>query len=46
MVLSSDKAVRKQAKKQASEVHGMFWIFNRLVKKDLLSEADANIKVR
>lgn len=46
MVLSSDKAVRKQAKKQASEVHGMFWIFDRLVEQGLLSKADASMKLR
>lgn len=45
-VLSSDKAVRKYAKKQASEVHGMFWIFDRLVEKSLLSKPDAIIKLR
>lgn len=46
MVLSSDKAVRKQAKKQASEVHGMFWILDRLVENGLLSKVDAIVKLR
>ena len=46
MVLSSDKAVRKQAKKHAAEVHGMFWIFDCLVAEGLLSKSDASMKLR
>ena len=30
-VLSSDKAVRNFAKKQTTETHGMFWVFDQLV---------------
>lgn len=45
MVLSSDKAVRKQAKKRTIEYHGMLWIFDCLVKDGLLSKLEATQKL-
>jgi len=46
MVLSSDKAVRRQAKKQSIEYHGMFWVFDRLVEQNLLTKGEAAIKLQ
>lgn len=46
MVLSSDKAVRKFAKKQAIAIHGMFWIFDQLVDSSLLNKQEAIDKLR
>lgn len=46
MVLSSDKPVRKQAKKCEIEYHGMLWIFDRLVEADLISKALAIEKLK
>lgn len=46
MVLSSDKPVRNFAKKVAVEIHGMFWIFEQLVDKNLLDQEEAIVKIR
>lgn len=46
MILSSDKPVRKQAKKCEIEYHGMFWIFDRLVEADLITKAMAVEKLK
>lgn len=46
MVLSSDKAVRNFAKKQATETHGMFWVFDQLVNQRLLDKNQAVNKLR
>lgn len=45
MVLSSDKPVRNFAKRNAIEVHGMFWIFDKLVEYELLAEKEAITKL-
>lgn len=42
IVLSSDKPVRKVAKKLAIEYHGMIWIFDQLVKEKLLTGKKAS----
>ena len=46
MVLSSDKPVRKFANKIAIEVHGMFWIFDKLVEYELLTKEMAVARIR
>jgi predicted nucleic acid-binding protein len=46
LVLSSDKAVRKHAKKLSIEYHGMLWIFDRLVELSLVSKTDAVLKLK
>lgn len=40
-LLSSDGNVRKQAKQRAIQVHGLFWIFDELVNKNLLAKEAA-----
>ncbi|HCN82767.1 MAG TPA: hypothetical protein DIT07_03985, partial [Sphingobacteriaceae bacterium] len=45
-ILSSDKAVRRQAKKQSIEYHGMFWIFDRLVDLSLITKVEAANKLK
>lgn len=42
MVLSSDKAVRSYAKKQAINYHGILWIFDQLVQQNILSHSSAS----
>lgn len=46
MILSSDKPVRKQAKRYEIEYHGMFWIFDRLVESNLISKSLAIEKLK
>ena len=46
MVLSSDKPVRKQAKKNEIEFHGMFWIFDCLVEQNLIPKILAIEKLK
>ena len=46
MVLSSDKPLRNFAIKVAVVVHGMFWIFDQLIYKDLLDQEEAIVKIR
>lgn len=46
IVLSSDKPVRKHAKNLSIEYHGMFWIFDKLVESDLLTNAVATAKLK
>lgn len=46
MVLSSDKAVRKQAKKQSIEYHGMLWILDKLVEFQLVDKLNALSKLK
>jgi hypothetical protein len=46
MILSSDKPVRKQARKCEIEFHGMFWIFDRLIESGLITMAMAAEKLR
>lgn len=45
LVLSSDKAVRNTAKKLAIECHGMLWIIDQLVEKEIITKADASGKL-
>ena len=45
IVLSSDKPVRKVAKKLAIEYHGMIWIFDQLVEKGHLNCEEASVKI-
>src|ERR1700761_692799 len=45
MVISSDKAVRNCAKNRTIEIHGMLWIFDRLVEAGTLGPADASAKL-
>ena len=46
MVLSGDKAVRRQAKYRAIEYHGMIWIFDQLAEASIISFTDAAEKLR
>ncbi|HXB39879.1 MAG TPA: hypothetical protein VNZ49_05005 [Bacteroidia bacterium] len=41
MVLSSDKSVRKHAKKLCVEYHGMLWIFDKLIEMNLIDNNTA-----
>jgi predicted nucleic acid-binding protein len=44
-VLSSDKTVRNCAKNKDIEYHGMIWIFDNLVKDNILSKKQAALKL-
>lgn len=46
MVLSSDKTVRTCAKNNSIEYHGMLWIFDQLVSKNIISKTEASIKLQ
>ena len=46
IVLSSDKAVRKQAKHLCIEYHGMLWIFDMLLETRLINHAEASKKIQ
>lgn len=46
MVISSDKTVRNCAKKKAIEYHGMLWIFDRLLEKEIISSEGAISKLK
>ncbi|MBL7739072.1 MAG: hypothetical protein JNK14_07625 [Chitinophagaceae bacterium] len=46
MVLSSDKAVRHNAKIRSIEYHGMLWILDQLVEAGQLLKQDAIIKLK
>ena len=46
ILLSSDKPVRNYAGREAIEYHGMFWIFDQLIKEELLSSSTAIYKLR
>lgn len=45
IVLSSDKAVRNYVKFQAIDYHGLLWIFDRLIEKEILTKQQACIKL-
>jgi predicted DNA-binding protein (UPF0278 family) len=45
MVLSSDKAVRANAKKLCAEYHGMLWIFDKLIEEGVLDKKVAIEKI-
>lgn len=44
-VLSSDKVLRNCAKNKQIEYHGMIWIFDELVKSNILTQTEAVIKL-
>ena len=44
-VLSSDKAVRKYAKSQIIDYHGMLWIFDCLIEQKILTKKEASDKL-
>lgn len=46
MVLSSDKTLRHTAKNKSIEYHGMLWIFDELVRHNLISNAEASSKLK
>jgi predicted nucleic acid-binding protein len=46
LLLSSDKLVRNTANVNAIEYHGMLWIFDRLIERQLLAPLDAVIKLK
>lgn len=46
MVLSSDKAVRANAKKLCVEYHGMLWIFDKLIEEGVLEKQMAIQKIQ
>lgn len=45
-VLSSDKTVRKSAKSQSIDYHGMLWILDQLVEKSILTKTQALEKLQ
>ncbi len=45
LLLSGDAALRKTAEAEGITVHGILWIFNRLVNRALLTTTDAIIKL-
>lgn len=45
-VLSSDKTVRKSAKSQCIDYHGMLWILDQLVDKSILTKTQALEKLQ
>lgn len=45
-VLSSDKTVRKSAKSQNIDYHGMLWILDQLVEKSILTKTQALEKLQ
>jgi predicted nucleic acid-binding protein len=46
MLLSGDGTLRKTAKAEGIDVHGVIWVLDRLVEKALLTPADAIIKLQ
>lgn len=46
MVLSSDKAVRANAKKLCVEYHGMLWVFDKLIEEGIINTENAIEKIR
>jgi len=46
MILSSDKTVRKHAKNNTIEYHGMLWILDELVLSFKISKAEASAKLK
>ena len=46
IVISSDKAVRKQARKQCIEYHGMLWVFDQLVDQGIIEGSQAISKLK
>jgi hypothetical protein len=46
MVLSSDKAVRQFAKKRSIPYHGLLWIFDRLVERQIVPPAIAGERLQ
>jgi len=45
MLLSGDGTLRKTAQTEGIDVHGVIWVFERLVEKALLIPADAIVKL-
>ena len=46
MVLSSDKAVRANAKKLCVEYHGMLWVFDKLIEEGIINNENAIEKIK
>ena len=46
MLLSGDSTLRKTAEAEGIDVHGVLWVFDRLVEKALLTPADAIAKLQ
>jgi predicted nucleic acid-binding protein len=46
MLLSGDSTLRKTAKAEGIDVHGVIWVFDRLVEKALLTPAQAITKLQ
>jgi hypothetical protein len=46
ILLSSDKAVRNFSKSKAIDHHGMFWIFDQLVEKSIITKYFATLKLK
>lgn len=45
-VLSSDKTVRNYAKQMNMDFHGMIWVFDQLVAKEIITKRSAVIKLK
>lgn len=46
IILSSDKAVRNWSKGKSIEYHGIIWILDKLVEKDLITASEAGTKLK
>lgn len=46
MTLTGDNRLRKEAQRQGFEVHGILWVFEQLVEKQILNLSDATGKLR
>lgn len=46
LLLSSDNVIRKYAKKEKIKIHGLFWVFDELVEKGLLTMDNACILLK
>lgn len=46
ILLTSDGTLRKMAKKHQVETHGLLWVFDQIVKQDLLPVTEASRKLK
>jgi predicted nucleic acid-binding protein len=46
MIISSDKTIRNSAKNNSINYHGMIWIFDQLVKQNLITKSAASTKLK
>jgi predicted nucleic acid-binding protein len=46
IVISSDKMIRNTAKNNSIDYHGTIWVFDQLVKNNLISKSEASTKLK